>query len=706
MRYLLDRWRGIGTRLYLALAFAVLLTLVSSGVGVFYFERSGDLNYEAEQQTVPVLEAAWETAREVERLQTLGLETVSGTGAPSPDIQKEAVGQSLDKLNGSLSLVGSVPELFEGASRGNEGSFALASVIDALAENRADAQAADAQVVRLQETMAAIPPESAESVEGLRLLEQALQARDGAELEGILKEFRALTASGLEQPVVDVGGGAEGVFTVRRLQLALADQRADLIGLFEESSAALETASSTLLEQTQAYSTETLGQAVQSFDEGRVLLAVISIVSVVAATIAAWFWVGNAVVRRLSTLSARMRTMAGGDLETPVPEVGRDEIGQLADALEHFRQQALEVQRLNLVEQLYGELREANAELQRMQARLVAQEKLAALGELVSGVAHEISNPLNFVKNFSEGSLDLYQELAEMLDNYRDRMSDDDASLLDDLTGEITDSLNRVSYNGGRALAIVERMRSLSVESGTPVLTEVNPVLRQAAQQGCEAFMTEWENFNVELVLNLDPAVGETMLVEREFGEAVVNLVSNACYAMHQKQLDQASEAGDQAGAGVAEDGAVEREPDRVYAPVLTVSSHVVDDVIEVRVRDNGPGIGDDVVGRIFNPFFTTRDGTLGAGLGLPIAADVARRMGGDLVVDTVFGEYAQFTIHLPVAVPVGEETDGEGDDGATESAASNDSVPEESANGAAPENGAPEDIAGGGAVEDPAPVS
>ena len=668
MRYLLDRWRGIGTRLYLALAFAVLLTLVSSAVGVFYFERSGDLNYEAEQQTVPVLEAAWETAREVERLQTLGLETVSGTGAPSPEIQKEAVGQSLDKLNGSLSLVGSVPELFEGASRANEGSFALASVIDALAENRADAQAADAQVVRLREIMATIPANTETSVEGLRLLGRVLRAEDSTVLEGMLDDFRDLTARGLEQPIVDLGGGEDGVFTARRLQLALADQRVDLIGLFEESSTALETDTSTLLEQTQAYSTETLGQAVQSFDEGRVLLAVISIVSVVAATIAAWFWVGNAVVRRLSTLSARMRTMAGGDLETPVPEVGRDEIGQLADALEHFRQQALEVQRLNLVEQLYGELREANAELQRMQARLVAQEKLAALGELVSGVAHEISNPLNFVKNFSEGSLDLYQELAEMLDNYRDRMSEDDASLLDDLTGEITDSLNRVSYNGGRALAIVERMRSLSVDSGTPVLTEVNPVLRQAAQQGCETFMTEWEAFHVELVFDLDPGVGETMLVEREFGEAVVNLVSNACYAMHQKQQDQppeaegpASNADNQVQAALDEDGAGEKEPGRVYAPVLTISSQVVDDVIEVRVRDNGPGIGDDVVGRIFNPFFTTREGTLGAGLGLPIAADIARRMGGDLVVDTVFGEYAEFTMHIPVAVPIEEEADAEG---------------------------------------------
>ena len=188
----------------------------------------------------------------------------------------------------------------------------------------------------------------------------------------MLGEFRTLTASGLERPIVDAGGGEDGVITARRLQLALAEQRGDLVALFGGSSESLELATSTLLEGARAYSTESLDQAVQSFDEGRVLLAVISIVSVIAATVAVWFWVGNAVVRRLSALSDRMLAMAGGDLVTPVPEVGRDEIGQLADALEHFRQQALEVQRLNLVEQLYGELREANAELQRMQARLVA----------------------------------------------------------------------------------------------------------------------------------------------------------------------------------------------------------------------------------------------------------------------------------------------------------------------------------------------
>ncbi len=324
--------------------------------------------------------------------------------------------------------------------------------------------------------------------------------------------------------------------------------------------------------------------------------------------------------------------MADGDLETPVPEVGQDEIGELADALEVFREQALEVQRLNLVEQLYGELRVANAELQRMQARLVAQEKLAALGELMSGVAHEISNPLNFVHNFSEGSIELYSELSEMLESYRDKMTADDTALLDDISQELTNSLNRVLSNGGRALAIVERMRGLGVVGGQPVLTDLNSVLRQAAQSAGEVFGAEWKGSTVQLVLDLDPSLGKVPLVERDFDEAVLNLVSNAYFAMRLKQ----EELGDS------------------YEPVLAVSSRLVDGTAEVKVRDNGPGIADDVVGHIFNPFFSTRDGALGAGLGLPIAADVARRLGGDLSVDTVYGDYAEFTMSLPTAATAG----------------------------------------------------
>jgi len=622
MGFLLNKWRGIGTRLYVALAFAVLLTLVSSGVSVFYFERSGDLNYKADSESVPVLEASWEAALEAERLRGLGLQALSGSG----NVDSDSVGQALSSLEETLAQPSGLQSLASHAQAVQDSAYDVADSIDALLLNQSAMRQADQAAAALHQRMSEIPADTDTATAGLRLLGDALKAEDNATLDGMWDEFAALSQRGLEQPVIDAGGG-DGVFAVRSRQLLLMEQKQALSASFDRASAVLEAASATLLEEARAESSSTFEQSLESFDQGRVLLAAISIVSVVATAMAAWLWVGNAVVRRLSILSERMRGMAAGDLETPVPEISRDEIGQLADALEHFRQQALEVQRLNLVERLYGELQEANAELTRMQARLVAQEKLAALGELVSGVAHEISNPLNFVKNFSEGSLDLYEELSEMLDDYRDQLSDADASLLDELSGEITDSLGRIVSNGGRALAIVERMRGLSAEGGALALTNLNYALRQAAQQGCETFEPEFDDFHVDLEFDLGEDIGEQMLAERDFGEAVINLVSNACFAMQLKRSEQG----------------------QAYQPRLNVSSRLAGETVEVGIRDNGPGIPDDNLGRIFNPFFSTREGALGAGLGLSIAADVARRMGGDLLVDTSFGEYAEFTMHLPV---------------------------------------------------------
>ena len=276
-----------------------------------------------------------------------------------------------------------------------------------------------------------------------------------------------------------------------------------------------------------------------------------------------------------------------------MPEVGRDEIGQLADALEVFRQQALEVQRLNLVERLYGELREANEELQRMQDRLVAQGKLAALGELVSGCCPRDQQPPELREEFLGGSLELYSEMAETLATYRTEMSEDDAASLDMIGEELTESLDRVNTNGARALAIVERMQGLGVVGGEPALTDLNAALRTAIQVGCNTFHAEWDDFTVQPTFDLDSSLGRVPLVEPDFAQAVVNLVSNACYSMRLKQ----NELGDS------------------YEPVLTASTRLADDMVEVRIRDNGAGIADDVVGRIFNPFFSTRGGALGAGL-------------------------------------------------------------------------------------------
>ena len=624
MRFIVDKWSRIGTRLYLALGFAVALTLVSGAVGVYYFEQSGNLNDQVRSESVPALEASWTAAREAERLRGLG-QSLLAADVAWQSAEANPIDRSLERLEAALNDVNSVSELMPLTEAVSDAAYDLVEVIDNLTRNWNGLRNANAAAAEYRSRLATSISDVGKSEEALAVLRQALEAGEETTLDGLWEQFSSLHAQGIDQLVTDLGEG-EGVFYVRRQQLALEAGISSLAVSFDTASTALADDVSNLTTAADQYSAESLELAVGSFDEGRTLLTAISVISVLAATLAAWLWVGNGMVRRLSRMSERMRGMAGGDLETPVPEVGRDEIGELAGALETFRQQALEVQRLNLVEQLYEELRQTNAELQRTQARLVAQQKLAALGQLVSGVAHEISNPLNFVHNFSEGSLELYKELSEMLRTYRDKMSEADTELLDDISQELTNSLNRVLANGGRALAIVERMRGLGVVGGDLVMVNLNEMLWTAVRSGCNIFTSEWQDFSVHPTFDLDPAIGEVSLAEKDFGEAILNLVSNACFAMRLKR-DHGEEN---------------------YEPKLVVSTRLVDGEVEIRIRDNGTGIADDVVGNIFNPFFSTREGASGSGLGLSIAADVVRRSGGELSVDTVHGEYAEFIMTLP----------------------------------------------------------
>ena len=546
-----------------------------------------------------------------------------------------SVDASLQRLRTALDEAGRVLVLQPHAQAVNDWAQDMAEIIDNLSANSAALDDVNASAADHRLRLATVSSDIGESAAAVSVLQQMLQTENRLALQSLWEEFSRLYASGIDPEVQALSEG-QGVFYIRGRQLDVEENIEELAASFEQSGASLERAVVGLLDAARTHSAETLDLAVSSFDEGRALLTAISVISVVAAVLAAWLWVGNGMVWRLSRMSQRMRGMADGDLETPVPEVGRDEIGELSAALEVFRQQALEVQRLNLVEKLNEELRETNAELQRKQARLVAQEKLAALGELVSGVAHEISNPLNFVNNFSEGSLDLYTELTDMLDNYREQMSAEDTALLDDINQELTGSLNRVLSNGGRALAIVERMRGLGVVGGRPAMTDLNAVLRDAVQTGYKTFNAEWQDFSMRQDFDLDLSLREMLLVEGDLGEAVLNLLSNACFAMRSKV----------------------QTSDPSYEPVLSVSTKQVGGLVEIRVRDNGPGIADDAVGHIFNPFFSTRDGASGAGLALPIAADVARRLGGELSVDTVYGEYAEFTMTLPITVAAVQEAD------------------------------------------------
>ena len=626
MGFLIDRWRRIGTRLYIALGFAVFLTLVSSAIGVYYFEQSGDLNFRIRSESAPVLEAAWNVDRDISRLRSLGLSLLSESDPSVIAGGSDAVANILGSVEASLQVVNSNPALATSADAVYSSAFETAGIVDEIALSRQTQLEADAAAVKLGSRLSNLSVSGGANETASLVLYRAIATTDDEALDELWNEFMDLSSVSIDQSLADLAGDNEGVFAVRGSQLLLRTRIAELSTNLDDADARLSVGVTQLVSEANGVSVSDLESAGRTFDQGRLLLAVVSVASVLAATLAAWLWVGNDLLRRLFSLSERMRSMARGDLETPMPEVGADEIGELAGALEVFRRQALEVQRLNLVEQLYGELREANEELTRMQARLVANEKLAALGELVSGVAHEISNPLNFVKNFSEGSMELFDELTEIVDNYRDALSEEDAEALEEVKAELTDSLNRVQENGGRVLAIVDRMRGLGVVGGEPEPADLNTELRMAVQASCISFANENDGFEVKPSFEFDDSVGEVMLAAHDFGEAVKNLVSNACFAMRIKS----------------------ESLDGSYTPSLTSSTQRVGDVIEVKFRDNGTGISDEAVGRIFDPFFSTRDGALGAGLGLPVASDVARRAGGDLIVDTVPGDYAEFTMTVP----------------------------------------------------------
>ena len=366
--------------------------------------------------------------------------------------------------------------------------------------------------------------------------------------------------------------------------------------------------------------------------------------SVLGAVLIAWLFVGKVLLRRIEQLSNRMTAMADGDLEAEVEIEGRDEVADMARALEVFRRHALEVQRLNLVEKLAEELRGKNeqlegalAELERAQDQMVAQEKLAALGELTAGVAHEIKNPLNFVKNFSEASQELLEELDETLKEASEALNDEQRELLEEINQDLTENLGRIRHHGDRADRIVRDMLTMGRDGGERQPTDLNALLAEHTQLAFHAARAADPDFQLTIDKDLDPNMGTVSVVAQDLSRVFLNMATNACYAVNERREASGSD----------------------YQPTLRLATKRFEDHFEVVIRDNGSGIPQDVVDKIFNPFFTTKPTDKGTGLGLALSSDIVRQHGGDIKVETEADSFTQMT----VSIPLGDVAQSEGAD-------------------------------------------
>ncbi len=283
---------------------------------------------------------------------------------------------------------------------------------------------------------------------------------------------------------------------------------------------------------------------------------------------------------------------------------------------------------------LFGELQERTRELSKSledlrtaQDRLVQTEKLASLGQLTAGIAHEIKNPLNFVNNFSAVSAELTDELNDVL--MQERLTDKGRQEVDELTGLLKDNLDKVVQHGRRADSIVKNMLLHSREGlGERRSADINALVAESLNLAYHGARAEKPGFSIKLNHDLDPEAGVLDLYPQEITRALLNLISNGFYAAMRRKVD-------------ADDG--------VFEPVLSAATRNLGKTVEIRIRDNGTGIPPEVRQKMFNPFFTTKPTGEGTGLGLSMAHDIiVKQHGGRIDVETEPGVFTEFIITLP----------------------------------------------------------
>ena len=275
------------------------------------------------------------------------------------------------------------------------------------------------------------------------------------------------------------------------------------------------------------------------------------------------------------------------------------------------------------------ELSQTLQQLKQAQAQLVLKEKLASLGALTSGIAHELKNPLNFIKNFGFLSIDLAQELQEKLDGLRDQVGPQSMGDLEELTTTLKDNAAHISAHGNRADAIVSSMLALSRMGGRGQYEEQDPhaLVDQFINMAYQEIRMVSPSFEVNIERSFDAKLRPLEVMPQALGRALLNIVNNACYALEERR--KKGEAG--------------------FSPLLTVSTRDLGGAIEIRLRDNGTGIPESIRDKVFNPFFTSKPPGKGTGLGLAISYDIiVQGHGGTIEFTSEEGVFTEFVITLP----------------------------------------------------------
>ncbi len=474
-----------------------------------------------------------------------------------------------------------------------------------------------------------------------RALIQPLRERYDAAVGSFERSFQSWLLSAQVEQLKSLGQGADGIFDLQEAILREADLEAQYIAENRANAARLLATMDRVVMVTDESASEASTASTSAVNTGMLLLVVLNIFNIIGAVALGWIFIGRYLIRRLTGLAGSMRSMAEGNLEVPVEVRGNDEVTDMAEALEVFRRHALEVQRLNLVEKLADELKDKNEELEQTledlktaQNQVVMQEKLASLGQLAAGIAHEIKNPLNFVNNFSEVSGELIEEVREVLDEITEGLPDDAreeiGSILDDLNG----NLQKIQQHGKRADGIVHSMLEHSRgQSGERRAVDLNALLKQYADLAYHSMRAKNQLFNVTWEEDLDSGIGEVEVVPQDISRVFLNLITNACQATFERLKKTTGDF---------------EKPADGYEPTIRLSSRREGENAEFRIRDNGPGIPQDMVEKIFEPFVTTKATGEGTGLGLSLSQDILAQHGGAMGVESEPGSFTEFWLTIP----------------------------------------------------------